>query len=118
MQRSLLVAVLMIAVSLGTIGCGDADNVEGVDTGVTNSLMLTWSAPTTNEDGSLLDDLAGYKLYYGTQSGYYTEVIRVGAFTTAEISNLDVGTWFIAVTAYDYWGNESDFSEEISHTFY
>ena len=95
--------------------------MEGIDTipgeSGANSLLLNWSAPTTNEDGTPLNDLAGYKLYYGTQPGQYTRIVTVGAHTTAHLSDLASGTWFLAVTAYDMYGNESDFSDEIYHTF-
>jgi len=33
------------------------------------SALLSWNAPSTNEDGTPLTDLAGYKIYYGTATG-------------------------------------------------
>ena len=116
-HKNLLMATLLLAMSLFLIGCGDVASVEGIGTGGSNSLMLSWVAPTTNEDGSTLDDLAGYKLYYGTQPGQYSQVITVGDFTTSEIGGLGSGTYFLTVTAYDIYGNESNFSNEINHTF-
>ena len=41
------------------------------------SLTLNWTPPTENEDGTPLNDLAGYKFYYGTTSGHYTRQVRV-----------------------------------------
>ena len=79
--------------------------------------MLSWTAPTTNEDGTPLNDLAGYRLYYGTQPGQYSNVITVGDYTTAEIGSLGTGTYYVTVTAYDIYGNESTYSNEINHTF-
>ena len=114
LQRGLLTAALMIAVGLGTIGCGEIASIEGIGS---NSLMLSWNAPTTNEDGSPLNDLAGYKLYYGNAPGIYSNVITVGEYTTAEIGDLGSGTYYLTVTAYDIYGNESAFSNEIDHTF-
>ena len=117
-QRGLLTAVLMIVISLATTGCGEVASVDGmVPGGGTNSLMLNWTAPITNEDGSVLTDLAGYKLYYGTQPGQYSQVITVGDYTSAEIGDLGFGTYYLTVTAYDIYGNESGFSNEIDHTF-
>lgn len=121
--RNIAAVILMFAVGLATIGCGEAVSIDGIDTGGgsgggTNSLMVNWTAPTTNEDGSNLEDLAGYRLYYGTRSGQYSQVITVGTYTTAEIGNLESGTYYLAVTAYDIFGNESDFSEEINYTFF
>ena len=79
--------------------------------------MLSWNAPSTNEDGSPLSDLAGYKLYYGNAPGIYSNVITVGDYTSAEIGDLESGTYYLTVTAYDIYGNESAFSNEIDHTF-
>ena len=94
-----------------------ADPPDPADPDV-NSLMVGWTAPETNEDGSPLDDLAGYRLYYGRASRQYGNAVGVSKnYTEAEIDGLDDGTWFVAVTAYDYFGNESDYSNEINHTF-
>ena len=80
--------------------------------------MLGWDEPTRNEDGSYLDDLAGYRLYYGYRPGDYSYVANVNkAFSSVRMSGLSTTTWYMAVTAYDYFGNESQFSNEISYTF-
>ncbi len=41
------------------------------------SVKLSWLAPTTNTDGSKLDDLAGYKIYYGTSKEYLQRIIDI-----------------------------------------
>ncbi len=69
--------------------------------GDTSSVMLSWDAPTTNEDGSPLTDLAGYKTYYGPYSGSYTQSINVGNNKQIMIDNLSSGPWCFAITAYD-----------------
>lgn len=73
------------------------------------SVTLSWD--TNNEN-----DLSGYRVYYGAQSNHnYSDVVDVGNVVTFRISNLDAGrTYFFAVTAYDFSGNESSFSSEIS----
>lgn len=81
-----------------------------------NSLTLSWDVPTLNSDGSTLNDLAGYKIYYGTSSNAYTQSIDVGNITSAVISSLSSGTWCFATTAYDMAGNESDYSNEACTT--
>jgi hypothetical protein len=79
---------------------------------------LSWSAPTTNTDGTQLKDLAGYKAYYGTASRTYSQVVDVGNVTTRQINNLTDGlTYYFAVTAYDTLKNESVYSNEVSKTF-
>jgi hypothetical protein len=66
---------------------------------------LAWQAPTTNEDGSPLSDLAGYLVYYGTQSGTYSSTLDVGNMTSHTISISDQealgNTYYFAVTALD-----------------
>jgi hypothetical protein len=77
-------------------------------------VTLSWKAPTTNEDGTTLTDLAGYNLYYGQKSRNYDVVIDVGSSTSSIISGLEPGQiYYFAVTAYDWSGNESDFSSEV-----
>src|SRR4030042_2350369 len=78
---------------------------------------LSWDTPSTNEDGTPLTDLAGFKIYYGTASGNYTQNIDVGNVTTYPVTNLTDGlTYYFVVTAYNALRNESRYSTEISKT--
>jgi len=62
-------------------------------------------------------DLAGYKIYYGTSSENYDMSVDVGNWTSCTIAGFEEGaTYYFAATAYDAYGNESDFSEEVSTT--
>ncbi|MDQ7054154.1 MAG: Ig-like domain-containing protein [candidate division KSB1 bacterium] len=62
-------------------------------------------------------DLAGYKIYYGTHSGQYDQVIDVGNVTQYRIGSLQPGkTYYFVVTAYDTARNESSPSKEVSAT--
>jgi hypothetical protein len=85
------------------------------------SATLSWTAPTTNLDGTPLTDLAGYKVYLGTVSGVYGVPIDVGFIASSSpsytVSNLGTGTYYFAVTAYDSTGLESSLSNEASKTF-
>jgi hypothetical protein len=59
-------------------------------------------------------DLAGYKIYYGTQPGNHPVVIDVGDTTRHQVDNLVEGqTYYFVVTAYDQAGNESAPSVEV-----
>jgi PKD repeat protein len=74
------------------------------------SLSLAWD-PNTEED------LAGYKLYIGTSSQTFSQIVDVGHVTAFTVTNLLEGeTYFSTVTAYDIYMNESDFSNEVSTT--
>jgi hypothetical protein len=76
-----------------------------------NSVSLAWDLPlsTTN--------LAGYRLYYGTASGSYQQPngqgIDVGNVRTYTLQGLSHGTrYYFAVTAVDFSGNETGYSNE------
>ena len=58
-------------------------------------------------------DAAGYKIYYGKTSRTYGVPIDVGGATSYPL-DLPMEKWYIALTAYDASGNESDFSVEVS----
>ena len=73
------------------------------------SVKLSW-------ERSADPNATGYNIYYGLLSRRYTQKISFGNSTNATISGLVAGsTYYFAVTAYDQWGDESDFSNEISY---
>ena len=92
---------------------GSALSITTVE--VLTDVTLAWDAPTTNVDGSDLTDLAGYRLYIGDVSGSYgSEPIELpGSAETTYTTPLEPGVYYMAVTAYDEDGTESDFSNEI-----
>jgi len=83
------------------------------------SLNVSWTAPTTNADGTPLKDLAGYRLYLGTQtpacpSASFHSVSSTTAAPAANqqvsqrLTGLSVNTTYVGrVTAVDTSGNES-----------
>jgi hypothetical protein len=78
---------------------------------------LSWSAPTTNTDGTAIKNLAGYKVYTGTASGNYSQNVNVGNVTSYTSSTLNDGTtYYFAVTAFDATGNTSGYSNQASFT--
>jgi hypothetical protein len=76
----------------------------------TGTAELSWPAPTDNTDGSVLADLAGYKIYYGTSANNLTQSIKVTnpGLTAYTVSDLAPGAWYFVVTAYSSAGVESD----------
>jgi hypothetical protein len=82
------------------------------------SIELNWTPPRENEDGSSLDDLDAYKIYWGTRTGSYPNSVRIDApgISSYIIENLDPGTYHIVATAINRAGFESDFSNEIVRT--
>jgi len=74
-------------------------------------------AATVSWDANTESDLAGYKIYYGQNSGSYDDVVDVGNDISWVVDNLIVSaTYFFVATAYDSSGNESAFSNEVSTT--
>lgn len=81
----------------------------------TGNASLTWTAPTSNTDGTPLTDLAGYKIYYGTSANALTNVVTVAnGVTTYVIEGLTAGTWYFAVQSYTTLGTASALSNIVS----
>jgi putative Ig domain-containing protein len=78
------------------------------------SATVSWDIPTTNADGSDLDDLAGFNIHYSLASGTFsgTEIINDNTAMSFVITDLQPGTWYFAVSAFDSAGNRSALSAE------
>jgi hypothetical protein len=83
-----------------------------------DTVTLSWVAPTDNTDGSALTNLTGYNIYYGTSaSGMTTKIsIPTVGMLTYVISNLNPGTWDFTVTSVNSSGMESSASATVSAT--
>jgi hypothetical protein len=56
-------------------------------------------------------------LYYGSASRSYNAGVDVGNNTSAAFSGLEAGrTYYFGATAYDVYGTESAYSNEVSYT--
>jgi hypothetical protein len=74
-----------------------------------NTVSLQW-------DANVEPDVAGYIIYYGTNSGGYFSSVDVGNTTTTTIGNLKEGlTYFFVATAYNTSRLESGYSNEVSY---
>src|SRR5688572_5209352 len=61
-------------------------------------------------------DLAGYHIYYGTQSRNYTNRVTVSTVTSGRVEDLVAGVlYYFAVTAFNTGGVESLQSAEVSY---
>ena len=83
-----------------------------VGTQVKKSVTLNWTPPTKNTDGSSLNDLTGYRIYYGTSQGNYPNriVINNAGVSSYVVENLSPGTYYFVSTAVNSQGVESDYS--------
>lgn len=90
-----------------------ASDVQQIAVRLANT-SVSWQPPTTNTDGSALTDLDGFRLYWGDQSGSYDDSVDVaGSVTQYDLSSLQTGAYYVAVTALDATGDESAFSNEV-----
>ena len=86
-------------------------------------IILFWacslSAIELSWDRSESKDVAEYRIYYGTESRVYDEVIDTRVIRITIPNNLFEREvlYYFAVTAVDYYGNESAFSNEVSWDF-
>lgn len=80
---------------------------------VDTSHFSTASPVVINWNPNTESDLAGYKLYWDTNSSApYANNVTVGN-TTVYQKTFTAGLWFIALTAFDASGNESGYSNEV-----
>lgn len=142
-RGSWLVCVLLLASTLvtGCNGTGAAGNSAAVAstgpaksisgrpsrTGPTSgsppataheSVDVTWTAPTTNTNGTALTNLAGYTIHYGTSRSALIQSVNVqnAGATDYVVQGLTGGTWYFAVTSYTNSGLQSNYSTVVSTT--
>ncbi len=72
----------------------------------TQRLTLAWDASPSS--------VAGYRLYYGTNTRSYQLVTNTGLALTQSVTLPHGGRWFFAARAVGTNGLESDFSNEVS----
>jgi hypothetical protein len=79
---------------------------------------LDWTPPTDNTDGTVLTNLAGYNVHYGTSPDKLTQVDKLAnpGMTSYVVDNLSAGTWYFAISSYAANGAESSNSGVISTT--
>ncbi len=112
--------VIFLVAGCGVSGGSNQTSGDGGQPGgqpaAAGHVSLAWDAPTTYVDGTPITGPIGYKVYYGTAPGTYTQIVDVQTATSWSTDTLPHGTWYFEVTCYDSNGSESDFSNEISTT--
>ena len=105
---------ITISVSDGLITSSLAPYSVTVTQVALGSATLSWTAPSQNEDGSPLMDLAGYIIYYGTSQGSYPSSVRIDnpSISTYVVENLTPTTYYFVSTAFNSSGIESSYSNE------
>jgi hypothetical protein len=114
---------LWVAMALLLSGCIDpgpapASTSTPNASGASRAATVSWDAPTTNNNGTPLTDLAGYRIYYGSnpEDLSHTVQIRTVGLQTYVIDDLEAGTWYFAVRAVAANGTESTLSDIAAKT--
>jgi len=86
-------------------------SISVIQTG-TVSVELNWTPPTENEDGSTLEDLDGYRIYWGPSQGNYPNSITLDneGLSSYVVENLVPGTYVFVATSFNMAGVESVYS--------
>jgi hypothetical protein len=105
-----LLAFFLLTCHCGGGGNGGGGGGGGSDT--SGTIKLAW-------DASSDPSVTGYWVYYGTQSGIYENYKDTGPVSSNPVSFTLTGlasgqTYYLVVTAYDTYRNESDFSNEVN----
>lgn len=112
-------ANVVISVSDGTASATlPAFSIAVTSPPATGTAELNWAAPTQNEDGTALTNLAGYKVRYGTSPTTLSRFVdvRSPAITSAVIEGLASGIWYFTVASYTNVGVESAQTQAVSKT--
>jgi Fibronectin type III domain. len=81
------------------------------------SARLTWQLPTQNTDGTPYTNHALTRIHYGRSATNLNQTAEVaGNATTHTVENLDLGTWYFAVSAVNTNGTASALSNVASKT--
>lgn len=108
-------AILCTALQLSACsGLEDQSEVTAEGT-----VTVSWTAPQTRADGTpmVLSEIGGYRVYYGTQTGIYTDEVDIDDGTAEQVTvETGSGDYFFVVTTVDTEGRESEFSQEITIT--
>jgi hypothetical protein len=114
--RALIISSAILFLSTcGGSGSGSASN---------SSLVLSWTPPSQNNDGSPLavNELANYRIYYGINQSSLNDFIEIEPsqnMSSYIINNNTIGllnntNYFLAMTTVDNQGRESIFSKVIN----
>ena len=84
----------------------------------TATVTVSWNIPTQNTNGTPLTNLAGFRVYFGTDPNNLTQSEQIAnpGVTSYVLTNLAPGTWYIGLVDYTTAGVASSFSNIASTT--
>jgi hypothetical protein len=123
LPQSVIKHALISAAIIGLLsGCGSVAD-GGSSSGGRSSdgsngarnITVSWIPPIANTDESVLEDLAGYRIYYGTASRDYSDSSAIDnpGLSSFVVEGLGEATWCFVMTAINEQGIESSYSEEV-----
>jgi len=97
------------AVGSSTVTATFIVNNGGAPPQGTGTATLGWNPPTTNVDGSIPIDLAGFRILYGSSPTALVQTIDIAnpGVATYVVQNLTGGPWYFTVRGYSSTGAES-----------
>lgn len=107
---------IKITVSDGRVSASLPAFAITVNQSAQGSVTLSWMPPTENDDGSVLSNLAGYRIYVGRSVNELTRVIVLNnaGLTRYVVEDLSPATWHFAMTSVNARGRESRRSATVS----
>jgi hypothetical protein len=80
------------------------------------AVTLSWSAPTQNEDGTTLSNLAGYTVHYGASRDALDKSIPLNnpGIDRYVVDGLPAGTYYFGIRAFTSSGIQSTMSNVVS----
>jgi len=100
------------------LGVTNVEATEEASNGDTAVITLSWTPPTTYTNNEQMNDLSGYKIYFGTSSDNLDFLADVGSNLTSTVIENDLrlvkgNTYYFGITAYNSINIESAMSEVI-----
>ena len=82
------------------------------------TVTISWTPPTTNSNGSVIDNLAGYQINYGQSATALTQSVKVNTvgLTNYVVDNLTPGVWYFSIQAFNSAGVSSSPTPVVSAT--
>jgi hypothetical protein len=110
-------SIVVVGQGGSTSGGGSGGTTTPPPSSGQGSATVSWQPPTTNTNGSAINNLAGYTIYYGTSASSYSTVkVANPGLTSYTISNLAPGAYSFAVVAYNSAGESSQYSSVATKT--
>ena len=85
---------------------GPSGLASGVEQSTSGFALVSWLPPTRRTDGSVLTNLAGYQIRFGTRPGALDQTISLNnpGLSSYLVQGLTPGFWYFAVVAVDSKG--------------